>query len=83
MAENTKTLRLTFTNEEGKKHHLVLLNAKVGLDEVAVRDAMNTIAKADVFKKEGVSIYKHAQSAAYIDRTVTDIFDDSETTAAK
>ena len=39
-----------------------------------VRGAMTTIAQANVFEKDGVKNYVTPQSAAYIERTVSDIF---------
>lgn len=81
--KTTKTLRLTFKDDNGKKTVLTLANAKPGLEENVVRDAMNKIAGSSVFIKDGVNIYASVQSAAYVDRTVSDIFDDSTDTAAK
>ena len=48
-----------------------------------VRGAMTTIAKADVFEKDGVAYYVTPQSAAYIERTVSDIFNDAATDEAE
>lgn len=41
--------------------------------------AMTTIAKANVFEKDGIAYYVTPQSAAYIERTVSDIFNDADT----
>ncbi|NRO32069.1 hypothetical protein IMAU60211_00161 [Lactobacillus helveticus] len=38
---------------------------------------MNTIASANVFEKDGVAYYETPQSASYVERTVSDIFNDS------
>lgn len=46
------------------------------LTEEQVRQAMNTIASANVFEKDGVAYYETPQSASYVERTVSDIFDD-------
>ena len=43
-----------------------------------VRGAMTTIAEANVFEKDGVAYYTTPQSAAYIERTVSDIFNDGD-----
>lgn len=80
MAKNTKTtktLRLTFLDTNNKKNSLTIMNAKSDMEEAEVRSAMTKIASANVFEKEGVGLYHAAQSAAYVERTVSDIFDDS------
>ena len=38
---------------------------------------MKTIAEADAFAKDGVDVYKIPQSASYVERVVTNLFDDS------
>ena len=43
-----------------------------------VRGAMTTIAQANVFEKDGVKNYVTPQSASYIERTVSDIFNDGD-----
>ena len=48
-----------------------------------VRGAMTTIAQANVFKKDGVKNYVTPQSASYIERTVSDIFNDADTDEAE
>lgn len=48
-----------------------------------VRGAMTTIAQANVFEKDGVAYYSTPQSAAYIERTVSDIFNDADTDEAE
>ena len=37
---------------------------------------MNTIASANVFEKDGVAYYETPVSASYVERTVSDIFND-------
>lgn len=37
---------------------------------------MNTIASANAFEKDGVAYYEAPQSASYVERTVSDIFND-------
>ena len=44
---------------------------------------MTTIAEANVFEKDGVAYYTTPQFAAYIERTVSDIFNDGDTDAAE
>ena len=45
--------------------------------------AMATIAQANVFEKDGVKNYVTPQSASYIERTVSDIFNDGDTDQAE
>ena len=44
---------------------------------------MTTIAKANVFEKDGVKNYVTHQSASYIERTVSDIFNDGDADQAE
>lgn len=46
------------------------------LTEDQVRTAMSTIASANVFEKDGVAYYETPVSASYVERTVSDIFND-------
>lgn len=48
-----------------------------------VRGAMTTIAQANVFEKDGVRNYVTPQSASYIERTASDIFNDADTDEAE
>ena len=78
MAKTTKTLKLTFLNGKNKKTSITMDNAMDNLTEEQVRGAMTTIAEANVFEKDGVAYYRIPQSAAYVERTVSDIFDDGD-----
>ncbi|RHX79881.1 DUF2922 domain-containing protein [Lactobacillus helveticus] len=73
----TKTLKLTFLNGEKKKNSITLADAVDNLTEDQLRQAMNTIASANVFEKDGVAYYKTPVSASYVERTVTDVFNDN------
>ncbi len=75
---NNKVLRLTFLNGEKKKTNLTVAEAADNLDAETVRSVMQKIADAAVFEKDQVDIYKTPQSAAYVERVVTDIFNDGE-----
>ncbi|WEV40085.1 DUF2922 domain-containing protein [Lactobacillus sp. ESL0684] len=79
MTTTSKTLQLVFLNSNNKKVNLSLPNAASNLAPEAVRAAMNKIAEADAFQKNGVDLYQHPQSAAYIERTVNSVFDNAET----
>lgn len=73
----TKTLKLTFLNGEKKKNSIILADAVDNLTEDQVRTAMSTIASANVFEKDGVAYYEAPVSASYVERTVTDVFNDN------
>lgn len=83
MVKTTKTLKLTFLNGKNKKTSVTLGDAMDNLTAKQVRGAMTTIAKADVFEKDGVAYYVTPQSASYIERTVSDIFADQAESADK
>ena len=48
-----------------------------------VRGAMTTIAQANVFEKDSVKNYVTPQSASYIERTVSHIFNDGDADQAE
>ena len=83
MVKTTKTLKLTFLNGKNKKTSVTLGDAVDNLTAEQVRGAMTTIAKANVFEKDGVAYYHTPQSAAYIERTVSDIFNDGDADQAE
>ena len=83
MAKTTKTLKLTFLNGKNKKTSVTLGDAVDNLTAEQVRGAMTTIAQANVFEKDGVAYYTTPQSAAYIERTVSDIFNDGDADQAE
>ena len=78
MVKTTKTLKLTFLNGKKKKTSIALGDAMDNLTAEQVRGAMTTIAEANVFEKDGVAYYTTPQSASYIERTVSDIFNDGD-----
>ena len=67
---------MTFLNGEKKKNSITLGDAVDNLAEEQVRQAMNTIASANAFEKDGVAYYEAPQAASYVERTVSDIFND-------
>lgn len=75
METKTKTLQLVFLNEKGKRASLNLPDAAAQLVATTVEQAMDTIASANIFAKEGVDTYRVPQSASYIERIVTSLFD--------
>ena len=83
MVKITKTLKLTFLNGKNKKTSVTLGDAMDNPTAEQVRGAMTTIAKANVFERDGVAYYVTPQSASYIERTVSGIFNDGDTDAAE
>lgn len=83
MAKTTKTLKLTFLNGKNKKTSVTLGDAVDNLTAEQVRGAMTTIAQANVFEKDGAKNYVTPQSASYIERTVSDIFNDGDADQAE
>ena len=83
MVKTTKTLKLTFLNGKNKKTSITLGDAVDNLTAEQVRGAMTTIAQANVFEKDGVAYYSTPQSAAYIERTVSDVFNDADANEAE
>ena len=77
MVTKSKTLQLVFLNGDDKKVTLALQDAADHLTSVEVKAAMKTIAEADAFAKDGVDVYKIPQSASYVERVVTNLFDAS------
>ncbi|MBI0111246.1 DUF2922 domain-containing protein [Lactobacillus sp. W8093] len=77
MVIKSKTLRLVFLNGANKKVSLSLPNAADNLAATEVKAAMAAIANANVFAQEGVDLYQTPQSASYVERTVTSLFDDT------
>lgn len=83
MVKTTKTLKLTFLNGKNKKTSVTLGDAMDNLTAKQVRSAMTTIAEANVFEKDGVAYYVTPQSTSYIERTVSDIFNDGDADQAE
>ncbi len=61
MAKTTKTMKLTFLNGEKKKISITLGDAVDNLTADQVRGAMNTIAEANAFEKDGVAYYNDSK----------------------
>ena len=83
MVKTTKTLKLTFLNSKNKKTSVTLGDAVDNLTAEQVRGAMTTIAQANVFEKDGAAYYVTPQSTLYIERTVSDIFNDGDADQAE
>lgn len=76
-------MKLTFLNGKNKKTSVTLGDAMDNLTAKQVRSAMTTIAEANVFEKDGVAYYVTPQSTSYIERTVSDIFNDGDADQAE
>ena len=76
MTTTTKSLRLNFKNAKDESTSITLANALENLPADKVKDAMQKIAGANVFKKDGTVLYVTPVSANYIERTVTPVFED-------
>lgn len=80
--EQSKTLRMTFLNEAGKKKNLLVAEAADDLTADQVKAAMEKIQAANVFADKEGACYKTIDSAAYIERTVHTLFGDAAAAAA-
>ncbi len=72
MTKTSKTLN--FKNDHHKVSTLSLPYASVNLPEAEVKEVMDTIAKENIFAKEGVGLYTEPQAAQYVERTINPIF---------
>lgn len=83
MVTKSKNLQLVFLNGDDKKVTLALPDAADHLTSLEVKTAMKTIADADAFAKDGVDVYKIPQSASYVERVVTNLFDASASSSKR
>lgn len=74
MTKTSKTLKLIFKNDHHKVSTLSLPYASVNLTEAEVKEVMDTIAKENIFAKEGVGLYTEPQAVQYVERTINPIF---------
>ena len=72
--EETYNLELNFKNAEGKPKKVTIRRPVVGLTEVQVLPAMQTIVDTDIFLANGIDTFASAESANYVRRSVEDIF---------
>lgn len=69
----TKTLRLTFADENGKTYNLNLRNPKENLEKEAVEEAMNKMISGSVLAYKG-EVFTEAKEANMIVRETKPIF---------
>ena len=74
----TKELKLVFKNANGKHKNLVIAKPAENLDEATVKGAMQKIVNTHAFEKAGKKEFEGVVSAAYVDRTVTQVFKDEK-----
>lgn len=72
-----KVLKLNFVNADKKRSTIVIKNPKEGLQEVAVRAAMDKIVAAKVFTKDGLAKYAGVAGANYYTTNSEDVFKDA------
>ncbi|AZP04963.1 DUF2922 domain-containing protein [Jeotgalibaca ciconiae] len=72
------TLELKFKTAEGKTRNLSLKNPVTDLTSEQVQPAMEAIIELDAFEVKGVNPYAGLDSARYVERVVTDIFNTEE-----
>lgn len=73
-----KKLELKFTTNDSKQSTLTLDDPKTDLTEQTVKTAMQAMIDSGVFATSKGSAYQAPYSAAYVERTVTDIFKPAE-----
>ena len=81
MANESKTtteLYLGFKGSDGKSKRLVIAHPEDNLDETTTRSAMKKIADAHLFEKQGIDMFNEQESAKYIQRKETPIFNDKK-----
>lgn len=74
----SKSLELKFLDTEGKTKTLTIREPEPNLDEATVRQVMDDIVNQQLFENEGNQLYVQVKSARYVDRLVTDVFDNSK-----
>lgn len=74
----TTELYLGFKGSDGKSKRLVIAHPEDNLDEATTRDAMKKIADAHLFEKQGIDMFNEQESAKYIQRKETPIFNDKK-----
>jgi len=83
MADETTTttvkeLYLGFAGSDGKTKRLVIAHPEDNLDATTTRAAMKKIADANLFEKQGIDMFNEQESAKYIQRKETPIFNDKK-----
>lgn len=74
----TTELYLGFKGSDGKSKRLVIAHPEDNLDEATTRSAMKKIADAHLFEKQGIDMFNEQESAKYIQRKETPIFNDKK-----
>ena len=74
----TTQLYLGFKGSDVKSTRLVIAHPEDNLDEATTRSAMKKIADAHLFEKQGIDMFNEQESAKYIQRKETPIFNDKK-----
>ncbi len=74
----TTELYLGFKGSDGKSKRLVIAHPEDNLDEATTRGEMKKIADAHLFEKQGIDMFNEQESAKYIQRKETPIFNDKK-----
>ena len=74
----TTELYLGFKGSDGKSKRLVIAHPEDNLDEATTRGVMKKIADAHLFEKQGIDMFNEQESAKYIQRKETPIFNDKK-----
>lgn len=73
--DTTLTLELKFRAADGKNKNLIIRNPTEGLTSAEIKPVMQTIIGLDAFAVKGTNPYSLIDSARYVKRTITDLFD--------
>lgn len=73
MSTTTKTLQLGFKSANNKPRTLIITDPAEGLQEDAVRNAMQKLIDAHAFAKDNQQLYTDIDHANYITREVETI----------
>ena len=73
-----KELQLTFEGSDGKTKRLVIAHPEDNLDEATTRAAVKKITDAHLFENQGIDMFNEQESAKYIQRKETPIFNDKK-----
>lgn len=74
MAETKKVLELKFNTADNKQTTLSIINAKEDMSKDAVKQAMEGMVSSGAFATNKGVAYSGAHSAAYVERSVTTLF---------
>ncbi|ATW24517.1 DUF2922 domain-containing protein [Candidatus Formimonas warabiya] len=74
MAENKKTLRMTFAAADGSSMSISLDNPKAGLTNTEIEGVMDTLIGKNIFQSAGGNLVAK-KDAKIVDTTTSDLYD--------